>query len=238
MKDLEKKYSAEEIASAQAWVRNECGALSEEGFAKAVEQVLELRAQPTRVVRLNGGPLNMYNGPTPRVELLDPEPAEEPLLTLDNVRNMSEMRKTDLSFEDRVTNRLMLAMARGEIVLELDGTPEGKARDAQVVKKYLTSNAGYYPYETREQWLQATGGITADERGTLWFEYPDTNGLCMSDINPPRPTQADGEKVLQSLITRFPGSFSDIGVTVKVNPDHVILLDKPALKITPIDNDD
>lgn len=210
MKDLEKKYSAADIESAKAWVRNECGAMSEEGFEKAVKQVLEMR-ETTHVIKLDGAvPLNMYGGPTPKVELLDPEPAEEPLLNLDNVRKMPEMQKPDLSFEDRVTNRLMLAMARGEIVLALDGTPEGKAHDAKVVKDYLTREAGYYPYETRDQWLASNGGVTSDGHGSLWFEYP---GDGMSDINPPRPSEKHATDLLDKLPARQLGQnvdFADI----------------------------
>lgn len=300
MKDLEKQFEPQDIESAKAWVRNECGPMSEEGFAKAVKQVLELRRAP-RVIELKGGvPLNMHTPPAdykpfpeevlnqvPKrynekqvteakayisenfdtrtlsggdydkllgqvLQVLNPtgrpwdvselnadifakpvqhsyvtgellqRAEEEPLLNLDNVRRMPEMQKPAPTFEDKVTNRLMLALARGEIKLELDGTPEGKARDAKVVKEYLTRNAGYYPYETRDQWLQETGGISVNPRGGVDYEYPDSDGIWMLDINPPRPTDAHANGLLEKV---------QLGRNPELRTDRLVL-------VTPINNKD
>jgi hypothetical protein len=223
-----KDYTAEQIAAAKTWMSNELEAMSEANYDKTLLQVLE------------------FHHPTGHVEDIQPvvmaapkplegefQQGEEPVLEIygkeDEVKAMPEFSQSGpKEFEDKVVQRLMLAMARGEIKLELDGTPEGKARDAKVVKDYLTRNAAYYPHESRDEWLRENGGVSSDGKGTLWFEYP---GDGMSDINPPRPTEQHGAELAARLanqkfpLDRFgkPGK----GVEVTVHPDHLVMLDKP-----------
>ena len=227
MRDFTKRYTAEQIEAAKAYISKnfDTRATSGADYDRMLGQVLQLQNPTGRPWDIGDLNVDVFAKPVQHSYLegeylkgLDPEP----LLNLDNVRRMPEMQKPAPTFEDKVTNRLMLAMARGEIKLELDGTPEGKARDAKVVKEYLTRNAGYYPYETRDQWLQETGGISVNPRGGVDYEYPDSDGIWMLDINPPRPTDAHANGLLEKV---------QLGRNPELRTDRLVL-------VTPISDKD
>lgn len=129
---------------------------------------------------------------------LDPEKVAELTEACDKLTGGEFSRLLDtpaLTFEERVAHRLKMAWVNDQISLKFDG---GEA-DLETVRKYLRHNASYYPYETRDQWYRATGGVTSNPNGGLDFEYPESDGIYMSDINPPKPTDAQVEHLLAQL---------------------------------------